>query len=284
MHAGESVSLTDAEQRELLDFAIKQVGGRVPVIAHVSDAGTAIAAARARHARAGRRGRDRRHHALLLDAAAGDDRRAFRPDRLGGDDPVLALQRARGDARREDHHRSLPEAHRRAAELRRRGRSQPRLAVHDRAHDLCAAQRPDFQLLAGTEHMVSAAAIGATGMFSPLAGVAPQLVRELYDLCRDQLVEARTAQEPFAALRQLSSQAGSRLKAAMRAMGRDCGEPRPPLLPLDAAAYLKLAAELEQWRRCARRDAAAGDVHTAVSPPSSTSTCPVIDAACGPAR
>jgi len=33
--------------------------------------------------------------------------------------------------------------------------------------------RPEFQLLTGTELMVSAAAIGATGMLSPLAGIAP---------------------------------------------------------------------------------------------------------------
>ena len=50
MHAGESVSLTDEERRTLLEFAIKRVKGRAPVIAHVSDSGTAIAAARARHA------------------------------------------------------------------------------------------------------------------------------------------------------------------------------------------------------------------------------------------
>src|SRR5262249_20570683 len=50
MHAGESVSLTDDEQRALLEFALKHVAERVPIIAHVSDAGTAIAAARARHA------------------------------------------------------------------------------------------------------------------------------------------------------------------------------------------------------------------------------------------
>ena len=52
MHAGESVSLTDDERRALLEFAIKTVAGREPVIAHVSDAGTAIAAALARHAQA----------------------------------------------------------------------------------------------------------------------------------------------------------------------------------------------------------------------------------------
>src|SRR5688500_4588653 len=50
MHVGESVSLTDDEQRKLLVFALKRVGGKVPVIAHVSDSGTAIAADRAVHA------------------------------------------------------------------------------------------------------------------------------------------------------------------------------------------------------------------------------------------
>jgi len=50
MHAGESVSLTDVERQELLEFALRQVKGRVPVIAHVSQAGTSLAATLARHA------------------------------------------------------------------------------------------------------------------------------------------------------------------------------------------------------------------------------------------
>ena len=45
MHAGESVSLADGERRALVEFAIKQVNGRKPVIAHVSETGTAIAVA-----------------------------------------------------------------------------------------------------------------------------------------------------------------------------------------------------------------------------------------------
>src|SRR3954453_3185387 len=50
MHAGESLSLTDTERRALFDFAIKTVAGRAPVIAHVSEAGTGIAADLARYA------------------------------------------------------------------------------------------------------------------------------------------------------------------------------------------------------------------------------------------
>src|SRR6266545_5627211 len=50
MHAGESVSLPDAERRALLEFAIKCVNGRKPIIAQVSETGTGIAAALARDA------------------------------------------------------------------------------------------------------------------------------------------------------------------------------------------------------------------------------------------
>ncbi len=95
--------------------------------------------------------------------------------------------------------------------------------------------------------IVSAAAIGASGLFSALAAVAPKLVRQLFDLCRQQkLFEARALQEEIAALRQIVKPGGvAALKTAVRVMGRDYGNPRPPLLPLDAAAGKKLAAEIE---------------------------------------
>jgi 4-hydroxy-tetrahydrodipicolinate synthase len=106
--------------------------------------------------------------------------------------------------------------------------------------------RPDFRLLAGTELMVSAGAIGASGMFSELAAIAPKLVRQLFDLCRQQkLFEARAAQEQVAALRQIVKPGGvAALKAAARTMGRESGHPRSPLLPLDASAERQLAAQI----------------------------------------
>jgi 4-hydroxy-tetrahydrodipicolinate synthase len=50
MHVGESVSLTDEEQRDVVAFVLERVRRKVPLIAHVSDSGTSIAAARAVHA------------------------------------------------------------------------------------------------------------------------------------------------------------------------------------------------------------------------------------------
>jgi len=53
-------------------------------------------------------------------------------------------------------------------------------------------------------------------------------------------------QERVAALRQAAKRSGvAGVKAAMRAMGRDCGDPRPPVLPLDPVAYQRLVAELD---------------------------------------
>jgi dihydrodipicolinate synthase/N-acetylneuraminate lyase len=107
--------------------------------------------------------------------------------------------------------------------------------------------------------MVSAAAIGSRSLFSPLAAIAPRLVRSMFDDCAaDRLFEARKAQEDVAELRKALSGLGvSGLKAASKAMGRDIGEPRAPLDPLPKAtadqlskavsAIQSLAAEPRGW-------------------------------------
>ena len=52
MHAGESVSLNDEERMKLIEYAIKRVKGRVPVMAHASQSGTGVAADLAQRAAA----------------------------------------------------------------------------------------------------------------------------------------------------------------------------------------------------------------------------------------
>ncbi|MFL5003387.1 MAG: dihydrodipicolinate synthase family protein [Xanthobacteraceae bacterium] len=246
MHAAESVSLSEDEKRGVLAFAIERVRGRVPMIAHVSNAGTAIAAQLARDAQAAGAAAVIAttpyywtppqtmllEHFVQIGAAV--DLPLFvdnAPEEMAGTKVTTELMLKL------------------IAEL-------PNFAgVVDLSLDWqfmielmteAPRRRPDFQLLSGTEHMVSAGAIGATGMFSSLAAIAPRLVRRLYELCREQkFFAARPVQEQVAALRQVSKSRGpAGLKAALRIMGRDCGEPRPPLLPLDGSAYEKLAAEL----------------------------------------
>lgn len=246
MHTGESVSLSDEEQRTLMTFTIRHVQGRVPVIAHTSDSGTAIAAARARHAEA--LGASAiiattpyywtpppamivEHFAQIGSAVRIPFFIYYAPDEMGGTKLTTEIVLKLID---------------RLANFA--GLADASLDWQFMINIISNAQRirPDFQLLSGTEYMVSAGAVGATSMFTSLAGVAPALVRRLYDICRkERYFEARKSQEEIAALRQVVKKAGNAgLKAAMRAMGRDCGDPRPPLRALDAGACEKIAAAL----------------------------------------
>jgi len=249
MHIGESASLTDEEQRALLAFTIKLVNGRKPIIAHTSDAGSAIAADRARHA-----------ERLGAAAVVATTPYYWTPP------PHMIIEHfvAIGSAV------SIPFFVYNSPEEMPGSKITAELCLKliDRLPNFAGVvdlsldwqfmielltyakrKRPGLALIAGTEHMVSAAAIGATGLFSPLAGIAPKLVRKLYDGCRkDQLVEARGAQEAVAALRQHLKSSGN-LKAALRTMGRDCGAPRPPLQAPDAEATRALTATLEPMLR-----------------------------------
>jgi 4-hydroxy-tetrahydrodipicolinate synthase len=247
MHAGESVSLSDADQRKLFDFTIKHVKGRVPIIAHVSDSGTVIAADRARYAeQAGAAAviatstyywtppptMVLEHFVQIGSAVKIPFYVLYAPDELGG-----------------THHMGTDLMMKLLDRL-------PNLAgVVDTSLDWqfminivsnAWRKRPEFQLISGTEYMVSAGAVGATSMFSALSAVAPKLVRELYNICRtEKYFDARKPQEDLALLGQIVKRAGTGgLKGAVKAMGRDCGQPRPPLDALSAPQFDKLAADL----------------------------------------
>jgi len=246
MHAGESVSLPDEEKRALIRFVVERAGSRAPVIAHVSDAGTGIAAALASFAQ------DAGAAAVIATTPYyWTTTPAMIVEHFAQIGSAVTLPffvfNAPGDMAGSKINTAL------ALKLAER---LPNLAgVVDDSLDwqfmielLTEAPRVrrDFTLLAGSELLVSAAAIGARGMFSDLAVIAPKLVRRLFDLCRAQeFFEARALQEDVAALRQILKPGGvAALKAAARFMGRDCDAPRSPLLPLDVAAEKNLAAQL----------------------------------------
>jgi 4-hydroxy-tetrahydrodipicolinate synthase len=241
MPEGEDLSLTDGEQRKLLEFTIRQVGGRVPVIAHVSDAGTALAVARAVHAEKAGAAAIVSHppyfwhpkpamvveHLVQIGSAVGLPFYIYNPPVETAGTPLtteITLQ--------------LIER-------------LPNLAgVVDSSFDwVFMAEavsdgrrlRQEFQLLPGTEFMVSAFVLGGGGAFSPLSGIAPRLVRNLYNLCSEEkYIEARPIQEDIALLHHAVKEAGlsglkdglAGIKSAMAAMGRQCGLPRPPVSQL----------------------------------------------------
>ena len=246
MHAGESVSLTEAERRALIEFAIKQIRGRIPIVVHVSDAGSGIAAAHARHAE-----------------SAGAAAIVATTPYYWTPPPAMVLEHFTQIAAAV----RIPFLVHNAPEEMGGTRITAELALRlmDRAAnfagvvdssldwqfmvelvDLARRPRPAFRLLSGMEYLVSAGAIGAKGGISSLAAIAPIAVRRLHDLCaKDQLFEARGLQEEIAeVLRVLKGSGAAGLKAALRALGRDCGDVRPPLRPLGEVEYGALAERL----------------------------------------
>ncbi len=253
MPEGEDLSLTDGEQMKLLEFAIGQIGGRVPVIAHVSDAGTALAVARAVHAEKSGAAAIVSHppyfwhpkpamvveHLVRIGSAVGLPFFIYNPPvetagtSLTTEITLQLIERLPNLAGLVDSSFSWVFM----AEAVSNGR---RL-------------RPELQLLPGAEFMVSAFVLGGGGAFSPLSGIAPRLVRKLYDLCsQEKYIEARPLQEDIAALHHVVKEAGASglkdglagIKAAIAAMGRDCGLPRPPVRPLGANERERLAQQI----------------------------------------
>jgi dihydrodipicolinate synthase/N-acetylneuraminate lyase len=248
MHAGESVSLSDEERKALLDFAIRQVKGRVPVIAHASQSGTGMAVALARHAeQAGAAAivcavpyywtpppAMLVEHFIQVGSAVKLPYFAYNsPEEMGGVKVTSDIALKLVD--------KLPNF----------------AGVVDSSLDwqfmievitVVRKARPSFQLLSGTEYMISAGAIGCTGVFAPLAGIAPKIMRQLYDVCsKEKYEDGRKAQEAIAALRQAVKKEGvAALKGAMRSMGRDCGGPRPPFRPIGEVEQGVLAGHLEK--------------------------------------
>ncbi|HEY2531247.1 MAG TPA: dihydrodipicolinate synthase family protein [Xanthobacteraceae bacterium] len=247
MHAGESVSLSDEERRRLIAFAVGCAAGRAPIVAHVSDAGTGIAAALARHAQTSGAAAIVATTPYYWTPPPAMILQHFVQIGSAIDIPFFVLN-APDDMAGSKISADLA--------LKLMTKLPNFVGVVDASLDWqfmiellteALPVRSDFALIAGMEFLVSAGAIGASGMYSALAAVAPRLVREMYELCRRQeFNEARTPQEQIAALHRLVKPGGvAALKAAARAMGRDCGNPRPPLLPLDAAAEKRLSAAIE---------------------------------------
>jgi len=247
MPSGEDVSLTDAEQRALLEFALRHVNGRVPVIAHVSDSGTAIAVDRARHAE-------------KLGAAA----IASHPPYFWHPRPAMVVEHLAqiGSATKLPFFICTPVVEDAGTHLNAEivldvlkrldnvagvVDSSMRFVFMAEVASLGREIRPDLQLLAGTDFMVSNGVVGGSGAFSPLASVAPKLARELYERCvKQEFTQARKLQEQMAELHHAVKRAGrAGLKGAMCAMGRDCGEPRLPAIGLPEA---EMTAHIDRVR------------------------------------
>ena len=254
MPEGEDMSLKDAELRQIIEFGIKQVKGRVPVIAHVSDAGTSIAVDRAVHAEKAGAAAIVSHPpyfwhpkpAMVVEHLA----------RIGAaiklpffivNPPIESV----GTTLSTDIVMQLVE---RLPNLAGVVDASLEFVFMEEVMCFTRSSRPDFQLLAGQDYPVSAFALGGSGVFASLGAVAPNLVRDVYNLCKDRkFIEARGKQENVAELHHLLKEAGESglkdglagTKSAMAAMGRECGVPRPPVRPLGEVERGRIAEALQ---------------------------------------
>ena len=233
---GEDINLKDDEQRKLLEFVITQVRGRVPVIAHVSDAGTQIAVDRARFAEKAGASAIVSHppyfwhpkaemvleHLVRIGSAVDLPFFVYSPP-VESAGTKLTTEIVLELIERLDNFQGVVDVGMGwvfMIEAISNGRKINR----------------EFQIISGTDYMVSPFLIGASGVFSVLSTVAPGLVRRVFDLCRkESFSDARQGQEQIALLRKTlkNPRLEVGIKFASRALGRDCGDPRPPLLPLD---------------------------------------------------
>ena len=248
-HSGESVSITGIERQELFKFAVKISNGRVPIIGHVSEAGTDLACDLARAAN------DAGVSALyacvpyywtppesmLLEhftkiGKAG--KLPFfvynSPEEMSGVKVTTKLTL--------NLIRDLPEF---AGIIDLSLDWQYMIEVISEAKRI----QPNFQLISGTEYMISARAIGATGLLSPVTNVAPKLVRNLFDLCaKENYQSAYELQLDAARLYRLFNEYGiSGLKYISEQLGRDIGFPR---IPLDQLTQKQMQSVLQEWQAC----------------------------------
>jgi 4-hydroxy-tetrahydrodipicolinate synthase len=246
MPQGEDISLTDIEQRKLLEFAMKQVNGRVPVIAHISDPGTTIAIDRARYA-----------EKLGVAAIASHPPYFWHPKPAMVAEHLIQVGAATKlpffictpvveDAGTHLTAEIILDVLKRLDNVAGVVDASMRFIFMVELLSLGREIRPELQLLAGTDFMVSNGVVGGMGAFSPLASVAPKLARQLYDMCqKQQFTQARKLQEDMGLLHHTLKLAGfAGLKAALQAMGRGCGIPRLPVNSLGEAEASKLAAQV----------------------------------------
>jgi 4-hydroxy-tetrahydrodipicolinate synthase len=246
-HAGESPSLSEDERRKMIREVVQIVNGRVPVVTHISGAGTLLSARSAADAQEA--GADAvlatapyywkppahmlvNHFGEIGDAIDIPVLIHNTPEEMGGTafstDLVLkVIERVKPIAGMVD--------------------SSLNWEFQVEVLPLARKLRPEFLLLSGNEHMVSIYAIGGSGAFSAISSVAPNLIRSLHANClKGDYAAAQQAQ--FAASRLYSLMKpwpASSIKAALSMLGRDLGPTRPPVMPLQADAKAALWQSLE---------------------------------------
>lgn len=246
MHIGESVNMTDSERKDLMGVMVQAAGGRVPVFAHVSHAGTDLAIDLARHAA-----------------------------KVGATGIVLMppYHWRSGDAAIMEHYRAVAEAgpgemivyhNPKATNVTLMPGALGRLidtvpgivAIKDATFhmetftDICelvASSGKDIAVYTGIEFLLTSIPVGGAGCFSAISEVAPGMVSGLFKACmRADYEDARVRQYTARRmLRVVMHNYPATIKHCMELMGRPVGTTRRPILPPTPEEKAWAASELK---------------------------------------
>jgi len=244
MHAGESLSLSIEERRELARLAVEAAAGRVPVFMHTSLPGTDEVVALSRHAQSvGAQG-----VIVITPYYWNPPREAllehFVTIASSLDISVLGYN--------SPHHLGVTITPDLLKELIERCPNF--IGLKDASFDMqyfteaclvTGEARPGFAMFTGIEYLLPSMPVGGVGAFSSF--LAPRLVRALYDACAAKDYErAKPLQYKLCRLRNAIKVGAATVKAAMEIMGRPMGPPRKPLMPISSAAMKQMEEQLKK--------------------------------------
>jgi dihydrodipicolinate synthase/N-acetylneuraminate lyase len=247
MHIGESINMSVEERQLVARLAVEAAAGRVPVFVNPSLAGTDQVIALARHAESiGAQGlvvispyHWQPARAALVDhfasvaGAVGISLIAYNyPERIGVTlTPDLVLE--------------LIDRCPNLVGLKDAGINMEYFTEMCR---VTSVARPGFSVFTGVEYFLPGMAVGGVGAFSACGGVAPRLVKAVYDACAaGDYARARPLQYKLSHLfNVIKVDYPSGIKAAMALMGRAAGPTRKPIPSLDPSALRRLQSELEK--------------------------------------
>lgn len=246
LHIAESVSLTKEEHKKLIEISVRVTNGRVPVIANVSMAGTDQAVDLARHSQ--EVGADAvicisPYYWPVPEEALYDH---FVRVATATDLPFMIYNSPifQGVSLSPKFLVRLME---RLPNFIGEKEASHNFEYFIEARRATQAVRPEFGLILGVEYIIPSVSMGGVGSMSIAGGVAPRMMRQLYDLCAaGRFFDAIPLQDKASQIWQLfKPEYPAPIKTAMEMMGRPVGPVRGPMRSLTDGQKGKLRKELD---------------------------------------
>jgi dihydrodipicolinate synthase/N-acetylneuraminate lyase len=271
MNIGEALNLTSTERKMLAEVAVDAVDGRVPLIVNVSLAGTDEAIDLARHS-----------EKMGAAAVIATPPYHWRPPFEALLDHFQALGRSVGIglmAYNTQPHVGVPVTPQLVEELIESLSNF--VGLKDATHDMeyftevariALPKRPNFSIFLGVEYILPSMVLGGAGAFSAVGGIAPTLIRELYEsTVAGDFETARQRQWEMSRLWILMKPGyPARIKAAMGLLGRQVGGVRRPLTTLSDEQTAWLRQKLDEMG-IMKREPHGSDIAAAITGASSGS-------------